>query len=278
MNNKESRFEWKDYVNRSALCCGDKHIATVDYNEAIGRGFMLQLSVEHTHYHNHNLNAANLDEAKQKAEEIIAAEYEKVIAHARAKFEEYKELASGLTELQLSKGPMPEEKIFDESLPKFEFIYVSPYGLTERVTPKINCYANNNNLYLGLDYFGNDMEDWLWLPYCDVTVNVGKLPYLESAIDTNNNGTGIIAFLEKNGFGHLTGRSIKSGFCVFPVFKFNEDKLKEVDSDNFVLYAKAHGRDLRSLDDTIKEAREQAVAEAGDNKDKIKESSLEETR
>jgi len=159
---------------------------------------------------------------------------------------------------------------------KFELEYKSPWGSTEIVTPKINSYANNNNLYLGLDYFDNEFEEWL--PYSDVTVNVGKLPYLESAIDTNNNGTAIVTFLEENGFGYLTGLSIESGFCTFPVFKFNEDKLREVDVENFALYAKAHNRDLRSLDDTIKEAKEQGSAEPGTHKDKVKEASLEEMR
>lgn len=261
MNNKDNRFEWKDYVNRSALYCGDKYIATVDYNEAIGRGFMLQLSVEHTHYHNHNLNAANLDEAKQKAVEIIATEYERVIKQARAELDKYEGLATALTELQFSKTEMEYETF---------------WGSTEKVVPRLNSYANNNNLYLGLSYFDGEYEEWL--PYTDVTVNVGNLPYLKSAIDTNNNGTTIINFLEKNGFGHLTGEIIESGFCKYPVFAFNEDKLKEVDSENFVLYAKAHGRDFRSLDDTIKEAKGQSTAEIGSNKDKSKAVSLDEVR
>ena len=272
MKTKENRFEWQDFDDRSALYCGDKYIETVVCNENTNREFRLSLRVEQTVYSGENLYATNLDDAKLKAIEIIAFEYEKVINQARAKLEEYEELTTALTELQLSKEPTPDENLET----KMEFEYNTPYGSTERVVPKISCYASNDNLYFGLDYFENDFEDWL--PYGDVTVNVGKLPYLESAIDTNNNGAGIITFLEKNGFGHLTGLSIQSGHCVFPVFKFNEDKLKEVDDVNFYLYAKVHDRDVRSLDDTIKEAKEHGAAEVGTDKDKIKESSFEEVR
>lgn len=102
--NKENRFEWKDYVNRSALYCDDKYIATVDYNAAINRGFALSMTIEHSHFYNHDLKASNLEEAKQKATEIIASEYEKAISQARDKLNEYEGLAGGLAELQLSKA------------------------------------------------------------------------------------------------------------------------------------------------------------------------------
>jgi len=245
MKNKENRFEWKDYDDRSTLYCGDRYIATVDYKE--NTNYQLSLRVEQTVYSGQNLLAANLDDAKEKAVEIVAFEYEKVVARAKAKLEEYKALAGGLTDLQ-----------YVALKNKQALEYNSPYGSTERVVPKLNSYADNDNLYLGLDYLDEEFQDWL--PYTDVTVNVGKLPYLESALDTNNNSTAIITFLEKNGFGHLTGQSIQSGYCAFPVFKFNEDKLREVDPENFALYAKTYGRDVRSLDDTIKEAKQQSVS------------------
>ena len=38
----------------------------------------------------------------------------------------------------------------------------------------------------------------------------------------------MLDFLEKNGFGHRTGQGIPSGYCVFPVFEFNADKIKSV--------------------------------------------------
>lgn len=133
-----------------------------------------------------------------------------------------------------------------------EMIYVDRFGDSNRVIPKINTYANNNNLYVGLD--GYDDEYSCWDPYCDVTVNVGKLPFLESAIDINNNGDKIIAFLEQNGFGQLTEKAIPSGYCWFPVFRFNAEKLKEIDAAGFAAYEKAHGRDTKTLEEQINAA------------------------
>lgn len=134
--------------------------------------------------------------------------------------------------------------------------YMSFLGQTEKVIPKLNMYAENNNLYVGLDYLDSDCDTWL--PYTDVTVNVGKLPFLESAIDTNNNGQEIVSFLEDNGFGKLTDKTITSGFYEFPVFKFDENKLKEIDCFMFNQYKKAHGRvvESRPLDETITKAAE----------------------
>lgn len=148
------------------------------------------------------------------------------------------------------------------------FEYNDYYGGTYRVIPKLNTYAENNNLYIGLDYFDTDCN--AWLPYSDITVNVGRLPFLESAIDTNNNGNEVVDFLVRNGFGELTGDSIPSGFCVFPVFKFNEDKLKEIDSFTFKQYAKAHNKKSRSLEDAIQEAKEKSATKAFEEHKKSK--------
>lgn len=127
-----------------------------------------------------------------------------------------------------------------------EMQYKTFWGATETVVPKLNTYVENNNLYVGLDCFDSDFEDWV--PFTDVTVNVGKLPFLESAIDTNNNGNAIIDFLVKNGFGELTEKAIPSGYCVFPVFRFNEEKLREIDNDMFEQYASLVGprKDIES--------------------------------
>lgn len=57
----------------------------------------------------------------------------------------------------------------------------------------------------------------------DVTVN---LPNVKNRgvgcqfIDTNNNGESIMDWLEQNGFGKPTKRSVSSGFCNYPEFNF----------------------------------------------------------
>lgn len=143
-----------------------------------------------------------------------------------------------------------------------EMQYKSRWGSTETVVPKLNTYLENNNLYVGLDFFDPDFE--AWLPFTDVTVNVGKLPFLESAIDTNNNGNGIIDFLVQNGFGELTDKFIPSGFCVFPVFRFNEEKLREIDNETFEQYVALVGprKDIESQISKANEIKESQAPSA----------------
>lgn len=123
------------------------------------------------------------------------------------------------------------------------------------VFPTMDMYRNNNNLYLGLDYWDQELE--IRDSWCDLTVNVGNLPYLHSAIDTDLSGEDKIRFLIENGFAEDTGKTLLSGFCTFPVFRFREDKLRELNPEVFAAYAKAHGREKEEnspLDHQISEA------------------------
>ena len=132
------------------------------------------------------------------------------------------------------------------------FKYLTGYGEIEDVRFEMNMYTENNNLYLGLEYY--EKEDREWEPYGNITVNVGDLPYLYSALDTNNNNEKcLISFLTENGFGKLTGLKIPSGFCEFPVFQFSEEKLKEVCPMEFEVYQKAYGKDKQKNQAPVKE-------------------------
>lgn len=111
------------------------------------------------------------------------------------------------------------------------------------VFPKISIYSNNNNIYMGFDYYDDEFEGKA--PYCNVTVNIGKLPYLHAAIDTNNNGDNIIKFLEDNGFGEMTGKYVSSGFCDFPIIKFNEEILFKIDPFVMEEYSKYNKESLK---------------------------------
>ena len=137
--------------------------------------------------------------------------------------------------------------------------YTDSYGETYQVKPTLNTYLVNSNLYVGLEYL--DQECNAWLPYADVTVNIDSLPFLESAIDTNNNGPNILAFLTSNGFGSLTGYVQPSGLCAFPVFRFNADKLKEIDAEIFTEYEKAvQKRDMGLQRSPMQQLRDEQAA------------------
>lgn len=125
------------------------------------------------------------------------------------------------------------------------FIYTDNYGDDNDVSLVFDMYRDNNNLFIGLEEY--DKEFNYWDSYCDVTVNIIDLPFLYSAIEVNFGGQEKIDFLVKNGFGELTDKMVASGFNKYPVFRFNPEKIKEIDPDFFESYAKAHGQNLENL-------------------------------
>lgn len=122
------------------------------------------------------------------------------------------------------------------------YTYIDNYGDENPVSLKLNMYRDNGNLFVGLEEYDEDLEDWD--SYCNVTKNIVELPYLESAINMDYGGQEKIKFLTDNGFGVLTDKTVREGGVVYPVFRFDMDKLKEIDPEFFVKYAKEHGCQL----------------------------------
>lgn len=76
-------------------------------------------------------------------------------------------------------------------------------------------------------------------------------------MDIEYSGDQHMKFLEEQGIGQFTGKWMPSGFMSFPVFRFNEDKLREIDPEMFAKYAKAYGREVeekKPLDQQIQKA------------------------
>ena len=79
-------------------------------------------------------------------------------------------------------------------------------------------YANNNNLAVQL--ICEDGE-----PYGMLTVNLdSNLPEDMAYVDTNNIPDAE-DFIERNGLGTKTNFTKVSGFCIYPLYRFNLDKL-----------------------------------------------------
>lgn len=101
-------------------------------------------------------------------------------------------------------------------------LVLNKYGNNYPMTFNLDHYAANENLYVGLV---TNTEGY-YEPWSDLTVNLGiKCAENCAFIDTNNNGNDIIDWLEAHGLGTATGRYKASGFCVYPEFKFNMEKL-----------------------------------------------------
>lgn len=66
-------------------------------------------------------------------------------------------------------------------------------------------------------------------PWSKLTVNLDeKLPPYCAYVDTNNNGEDIVDWIIENNLGELTGDYGYSGFCKYPLIKFNSKIIDEL--------------------------------------------------
>ena len=84
-------------------------------------------------------------------------------------------------------------------------------------------YANGGH-YIGILYW--DKEFGAWMPYADATVCLAPLQGNKVALDTNNMPQ-IAELFRKHGLGRDTGRHLYSGFCAYPVYELNMQKIAE---------------------------------------------------
>ncbi len=109
---------------------------------------------------------------------------------------------------------------------------------TKKVELDINYYANNHCLYLGmLSGKGADREN-----YGDITVNLsGTVPDYCGYLDVNHLPE-LEKFIQKNGIGEFTGLTKQSGFCVYPLYFFDAEKLRELCPAGMLAYEQKIGK------------------------------------
>lgn len=79
-------------------------------------------------------------------------------------------------------------------------------------------------------------EDESFVPYGNLTVNLSKACDVNAAyIDVNHNA-GIMEALLEYHMGKPTGRVCQSGFCQYPEFLFDEEKLRQADEVGYLKY------------------------------------------
>lgn len=107
----------------------------------------------------------------------------------------------------------------------------------ETVDITVSCYGYGKNLYVGLTCI--DKEYGYEEPYCNVTVNLPNeyCPAYCGYLDTNNNPN-LQKFVEENELGVFAGRLGASGFCTYPLYRFNPDKLRELCPNGLAEYEK----------------------------------------
>ncbi len=105
------------------------------------------------------------------------------------------------------------------------------YNADRLITFELAQYAENGNLYVGMICHNNNYPE----PWSNLTVNLSvKCAPNRAYIDINNNGNEIIDWLEKNNLGFTTGNLMPSGWCVYPEFEFNMEKLMKHTTENYL--------------------------------------------
>lgn len=96
---------------------------------------------------------------------------------------------------------------------------VKAWGQSYRVKMAVDQYVTNKNLALPMW-----CEDG---PFATLTVNLNeKLPGNQAYVDVNN-CPWASEFIAVNGIGRFTGKIGFSGWCEYPLYEFDLDKIKE---------------------------------------------------
>ena len=113
----------------------------------------------------------------------------------------------------------------------------SQYGGEIKGSLEINTYLNNGCMYIGLVEQREYPE-----PYGDLTVNLmGKVPDYCGYVDLNNMPE-LEKFIADNELGEFTGLMKRSGFCEYPLYLFNVDRMRELCPDGMQVYEASIGK------------------------------------
>lgn len=101
-----------------------------------------------------------------------------------------------------------------------------------QVTFDIQQYMNNRAMFIGLMCNEDGYEE----PFGDVTVNLSVAAPNYCGYLNVNDMPDIEKFITDNDLGEFTGFTQRSGFCEYPLYLFNVDKLRELCPDGMDKY------------------------------------------
>jgi hypothetical protein len=103
------------------------------------------------------------------------------------------------------------------------YLRLHSYGQTYAVAFGIEHYSENDNLALEMSYKNEDNMDE---PFTMLTVNLSEKCAPNCAyVDTNDNPWAE-SFIAEHGLGVPTGRTRRSGFCEYPEYAFDMQKIE----------------------------------------------------
>jgi hypothetical protein len=99
---------------------------------------------------------------------------------------------------------------------------LNKYGKDRPIELVASSYTSGHGLAIAMITYEEGYPE----PWQNLTVNLEIATDDNCAfVDTNNNGEEIIEWLISNGIGKPTGRTARSGFCIYPEVEFDMDKL-----------------------------------------------------
>lgn len=112
----------------------------------------------------------------------------------------------------------------------------TPYGHDEEITKiKISQYTNSGNIAICM--FCKDPKDGFEEPYDNLTKYIEDLPPFMGFVNIDNVPF-IEEFIKENDLGkRVKNCEIQYRNVSYPLYTFNEEKLKELDKDGFDEYA-----------------------------------------
>ena len=115
---------------------------------------------------------------------------------------------------------------------KKQVTYNSSFSGETQVTLDIQQYMNNKAMYIGLMC----NEDGYDEPFGDVTVNLSVAASIYRGYLIVNDLPVFEKFFTENELGEFTGFTQRSGYCEYPLYLFNVDKLRELCPDGMDMY------------------------------------------
>ena len=100
------------------------------------------------------------------------------------------------------------------------------YGTEYKIKLQLTTYQDNGNLALCATCY--DEEYKFWEPFGTFTVNLGEeLPDDCAYVDANNM-PGVEDWLKDNGLAEPLAKQRQSGFCMYPLYKFDIAKIRSI--------------------------------------------------
>ena len=122
------------------------------------------------------------------------------------------------------------------------FLYYVPYvtlavmtfpAILEAIQLQVTSYLNGNLAIQMVTWESGDPEPWATL-----TVNLpGQRQKDHAFIDTNADSE-FPTWLIRHGLAIPTGRTMQSGFCTYPEYRFRANRLQELDPEGYAGYLK----------------------------------------